>query len=77
MTVLQILFLALGLATLVCAAMVVTSPKLVHAALWLIATLACVAGLFVLLEATFLAMVQVAVYIGATRLIDNVTLGEK
>jgi NADH-quinone oxidoreductase subunit J len=45
--------------------MVVSSPKLVHAALWLIATLACVAGLFVLLEASFLAMVQVAVYIGA------------
>jgi NADH-quinone oxidoreductase subunit J len=65
MTVLQIVFLGLGLATLVCAAMVVTSPKLVHAALWLIATLACVAGLFVLLEASFLAMVQVAVYIGA------------
>ena len=65
MTVLQILFLALGLATLVCAAMVVSSPKLVHAALWLIATLACVAGLFILLEGSFLAMVQVAVYIGA------------
>jgi NADH-quinone oxidoreductase subunit J len=65
MTALQILFIVLGLATLVSAAMVVSSPKLVHAALWLIATLAGVAGLFVLLEAGFLAMVQVAVYIGA------------
>ncbi|HET7009590.1 MAG TPA: NADH-quinone oxidoreductase subunit J [Anaerolineales bacterium] len=65
MTALQFIFLALGLATLVCAAMVVTSPQLVHAALWLIATLACVAALFVLLEAGFLAAVQVVVYIGA------------
>ena len=65
MTPLQLIFLGLGLATIVSAVMVVTSPKLIHAALWLIVTLACVASYFVLLEAGFLAMVQVAVYIGA------------
>jgi NADH-quinone oxidoreductase subunit J len=64
-TPLQAIFFALALATIVSALMVVWSPKLVHAALWLIVTLACVASLFVLLEASFLAMVQVAVYIGA------------
>ena len=65
MTPLQLIFLGLGLATIVSAVMVVTSPRLIHAALWLIVTLACVASFFVLLEASFLAMVQVAVYIGA------------
>ncbi len=65
MTPIQLIFLALGLATITSAVMVVSSPRLIHAALWLIVTLACVASLFVLLEAGFLAMVQVAVYIGA------------
>ena len=51
MTPLQLIFLGLGLATIVSAVMVVTSPKLIHAALWLIITLACVASYFVLLEA--------------------------
>jgi NADH-quinone oxidoreductase subunit J len=65
MTPLQLIFLVIALATITSAVMVVSSPKLVHAALWLIVTLACVAALFVVLEAGFLAMVQVAVYIGA------------
>ena len=47
------------------ALMVVTTRNLVHAALWLIAALFGVAVLFVLLEAGFLAVVQVVVYIGA------------
>ncbi len=45
--------------------MVVISPRLVHAALWLILSLAGTAVLFVLLEAGFLAVVQVAIYIDA------------
>jgi NADH-quinone oxidoreductase subunit J len=45
--------------------MVVTTRNLVHAALWLIAALFGVAILFILLEAGFLAVVQVVVYIGA------------
>jgi NADH-quinone oxidoreductase subunit J len=44
---------------------VVTNRNLVHAALSLIVALFGVAGLFVLLEAPFLAAVQVLVYIGA------------
>ncbi len=65
MTPLQIIFLITGLATFIASVMVVTSPRLIHAGLWLILSLAGVAALFVLLEAAFLAMVQVLVYIGA------------
>lgn len=65
MTPQQIIFLATGAVTLVAAIMVVTSPRLVHAGLWLILTLGGIAVLFVLLENGFLAVVQVAVYIDA------------
>jgi NADH-quinone oxidoreductase subunit J len=65
MSVLQIIFLVAGFVTLLAGVMVVASPKLVHAALWLIVSLAGVAVLFVLLNANFLAVVQVVVYIGA------------
>jgi NADH-quinone oxidoreductase subunit J len=65
MTPQQIIFLVTGAITLLAAIMVVTSPRLVHAGLWLILTLAMVAVLFVLLENGFLAVVQVAVYIDA------------
>ncbi len=65
MTPLQWIFLITGLVTFVAALMVVLSPNLVHAALWLVLTLAGVAVLFVLLEASFLAVVQVVIYIDA------------
>ncbi|MEW6568254.1 MAG: NADH-quinone oxidoreductase subunit J [Chloroflexota bacterium] len=65
MTTLQWVFLFAAALTLIAAIMVVASPRLVHAALWLVLTLAGVAVLFVLLEAGFLAAVQVVIYIGA------------
>jgi NADH-quinone oxidoreductase subunit J len=65
MTVLQWIFLLTAGVTLAAAIMVVVGPNLVHAALWLILALAGVTVLFVLLDAGFLAVVQVAVYIGA------------
>jgi NADH-quinone oxidoreductase subunit J len=65
MTPLQWVFLATAAVTLVAALMVVLSPRLVHAALWLILTLAGIAVAFVILEAGFLAVVQVAIYIDA------------
>jgi NADH-quinone oxidoreductase subunit J len=65
MSVLQVVFLVTGFVTLLAGVMVVASPKLIHAALWLIVSLAGVAVLFVLLNANFLAVVQVVVYIGA------------
>jgi NADH-quinone oxidoreductase subunit J len=64
-TVDQILFLITALVTMGAAATVVTAQNLVHAALALIATFFGVAILFVLLQAGFLATVQVVLYIGA------------
>lgn len=61
----QITFLIVALATLVFGLMVVTTRNLVHAALWLVATLFGVAVTYALLHANFLAVVQVVVYIGA------------
>ncbi len=61
----QILFLITAVVTLAAAVTVVTANNLVHAALALIATFFGVAILFVLLQAGFLATVQVVLYIGA------------
>jgi NADH-quinone oxidoreductase subunit J len=65
MTAAQIFFLIVALFTLGSAVMVVGSHNLVHAALWLVSTLFGVAVLYALLNANFLAVVQVVVYIGA------------
>jgi NADH-quinone oxidoreductase subunit J len=61
----QIVFLVVALFTLGSGLMVVTTQNLVHAALWLIVALFGVALTFVQLSASFLAVVQVVVYIGA------------
>lgn len=47
------------------ALLVVTLKNLVHSVLWLIVTFIGVAGIFLLLNADFVAMVQVLVYAGA------------
>lgn len=60
-----ILFLITAVVILASAMMVVTSRNLVHAALWLVASLFGVAMLYAQLNAGFLAVVQVVVYIGA------------
>lgn len=65
MTAEQIIFFLTGALILVSALMVVTTRNLVHAALWLVSTLFGVAVLFATLDASFLAVVQVVVYIGA------------
>ena len=65
MTSQQIIFIILAAITLGSAVMVVTARNLVHAALWLIAALFGVACLFVALNAGFLAVAQVVIYIGA------------
>jgi NADH-quinone oxidoreductase subunit J len=65
MTELQFVFILGAAITLVSALMVVTVKNLIHAAFYLILTLFGVAVLFVLLNATFLAVIQVVVYIGA------------
>ncbi|HEY5277297.1 MAG TPA: NADH-quinone oxidoreductase subunit J, partial [Coriobacteriia bacterium] len=58
-------FLVLAIAALGGAVMVVASRNVVHAAFWLLEVMMAVAGLFMLLSAGFLALVQVMVYAGA------------
>ncbi len=65
MTVEQAVFLFTSLLILFSGFMMVTRQNLVHAALYLIVALFGVAVVFVLLDAGFLAVVQVLVYIGA------------
>lgn len=65
MTADQIIFLLCAALIIVSALMVVTTRKLIHAALWLVAALFGVAILYAILQAGFLAVVQVVVYIGA------------
>ncbi|HKJ26574.1 MAG TPA: NADH-quinone oxidoreductase subunit J, partial [Anaerolineales bacterium] len=61
----QFVFLFGAALIVISALMVVTRRNLVHAALFLIVTLAGVAMIFVLLEAYYWAVIQVVVYIGA------------
>jgi len=61
----QIIFLIVALFTLGSALMVVTTRNLIHAALWLVSTLFGVAVIYAVLNAGFMAVVQVVVYIGA------------
>jgi NADH-quinone oxidoreductase subunit J len=61
----QIIFLVVGALIVGAALMVVTTRNLVHAALWLIVALFGVGVVFMLLNAGFMAVVQVVVYIGA------------
>jgi NADH-quinone oxidoreductase subunit J len=61
----NIAFGALALVIGLSALRVVTTKNVVHAALYLVLVLSGVAGIFILLAAEFLAIVQVLVYIGA------------
>jgi NADH-quinone oxidoreductase subunit J len=61
----KIIFLVCAALIVGSAVMLVTTRKLIHAALWLVSVLFGVAILYVLLQAAFLAVVQVVIYIGA------------
>jgi NADH-quinone oxidoreductase subunit J len=65
MTLMQILFLLVSAVTLISAGIMVSTRRMIHAALWFVLTLMGVAVLFAMLEAGFFAVVQVMVYIGA------------
>jgi NADH-quinone oxidoreductase subunit J len=60
-----VVFIIFSLVTLGAALAVVTSKNLFHSALFLILSFVGVASFYVLLEAPFLAAVQVLVYVGA------------
>jgi NADH:ubiquinone oxidoreductase subunit 6 (subunit J) len=61
----QVIFALLAVLTLGAAVMVVTSRRLFHSALWLMLAFLGIAAIFILLNAEFLAVVQVLIYIGA------------
>ena len=65
MTADKVIFLLCAALILGSALMVVLTRKLIHAALWLVSVLFGVAVLYALLQAGFLAVVQVVIYIGA------------
>jgi len=64
-TLQQAVFILIALFTVACALTVVMAPNLFHNALALVGTLFGVAGFYALLEAEFLAISQVLIYVGA------------
>src|SRR5215210_817349 len=65
MDIIMVIFLVLSAFTLAAGVMVVTVKNIIHAALWLIASFFTVAALYLLMEAEFIAIVQVLIYVGA------------
>jgi len=65
MSAMQIIFILVAAATLGAALMTVTVRNMIHAALWLVVSLFGIAVVYVLLNAGFLAVAQVIIYIGA------------
>ena len=61
----QILFWFLSVIALFSALMVITSKNPVYSVLWLIATFFAISGHYILLNAQFLAIVNIIVYAGA------------
>lgn len=61
----QILFWVISFFMLGCAVMMVATRSILVAALWMIGAFAGIAGLFMLIGAGFLGIVQILVYIGA------------
>jgi NADH-quinone oxidoreductase subunit J len=61
----DVVFILVGLLTAGAAVLTVTSKNLVHAAVFLAITLTGIAGVFLVLAADFLALVQLVVYVGA------------
>lgn len=60
----QIAFAAISACMLASGLMAVTTRNLVHSVLWLAVTLIATAGLYALLDASFLAAIQVILYTG-------------
>jgi len=64
MNLFDIIFYAFAAFTLVSAAMMVVSKNIIHSAVGLLFSFFGVAGIYVLLAADFLAVVQILVYVG-------------
>lgn len=65
MSGLDVLFVAVGLLTAGSALLAVVSRQVLHAALWLVVTLAGLAGCYLVLGAELVGLVQLLVYVGA------------
>jgi NADH-quinone oxidoreductase subunit J len=65
MNITEILFWALAALSLFSAVMVITSKNPVYSVLWLILTFFSISGHYILLNAQFLAIVNIIVYAGA------------
>jgi NADH-quinone oxidoreductase subunit J len=65
MNVTQVIFIILSAVTLIGALGVVVSRNLFYAAIFLVLSFIGVAGYYILLQAEFLAMIQILVYVGA------------
>ena len=65
MSIVEVLFVLLGVVAAASALLVAVSTNLVHCALWLVVTLGALAGCYLLLAAEFVAWVQVLIYMGA------------
>jgi NADH-quinone oxidoreductase subunit J len=61
----DVLFYIFAALALICGVMILVSRNPVNSAMFLVLTIASLAGLFVLLEAFFLAAIQILVYAGA------------
>ncbi len=64
MNVYDLIFYLFGALTVLSALLVVTARNIVHSAFYLLFTLFGIAGLYVLLGADFIAVVQLMVYVG-------------
>lgn len=65
MSTVEVLFIALGALAISAGVLMAVDVNVVHCALWLVVSMGALAGLYVLLAAEFVALVQVLVYIGA------------
>ena len=65
MSITQILFWFLSVVAIFSALMVITNKNPVYSVLWLIATFFAISGHYILLNAQFLAVVNIIVYAGA------------
>jgi len=66
--------IALGIVVLGSAVMMLASRNVVHAAYWLLALSLGAAGLFAVLQASYLALVQLLVYAGAVAILNIFTI---
>lgn len=65
MSGLEVVFGAFAVLAVASGLLAVSSPKVVHAALWLVVCLGSLAGVYLILGAEVVALVQLLVYVGA------------